>query len=133
MFFQKVLEDLLLPGQVETWVAVVDIGFQNLMSMVGPLKTSFGFLSNTFRCRMRYCYVVRPSGPVSFLWGITKKFLHEDTVKKINFVDNERIEELLKFTNASQLEMKFGGSQPNMTEFWPIKTVHHNPYLNFSK
>ena len=85
-FFEKVLNDLLLPGQVETWVAIIDVGRQNLFSMLSPLKTSFGFLMNTFRCRMRSAYIVRPSSSISWLWGMVKNFLHEETAKKINFV-----------------------------------------------
>ena len=99
------------------------MGYKSLLSLVSPLKASFGFLMNTFRCRMRYCYVVRPPSSISFLWGIAKGFLHEDTAKKINILDTATIDQMLEYTNPSQLEVKFGGSRPNIEEFWPIKQV----------
>lgn len=76
---------MLLPGQVETWVAIIDVGYRNLGSLISPLKSSIGFLSSTFRNRMRIAYVVRVPGSVSFLWSIVKRFLEEDTAQKINF------------------------------------------------
>lgn len=102
----------MLPGQVETWVAIIDVGYQNLTSLVGPMKASFAFLANTFRNRMRIAYVVRIPGALSFLWMIIKNFLHEDTAKKINFLDDQAVAPLLEFTNPSQLEVKYGGTQP---------------------
>ena len=74
-----------------------------MTSMVGPMKASFGFLANTFRNRMRICYVVRIPGTLSFLWRIVKNFLHEDTAKKINFIDDQVVGPLLEYTNPSQL------------------------------
>lgn len=86
-FFEMVLQNFLLPGQVETWVAIIDVGYRNLASLIGPMKDSIGFLSNTFRNRMSICYVVRIPMSLSFIWRIIKNFLHEDTEKKINFLD----------------------------------------------
>ena len=51
------------------------------------MKASIGFLSNTFRNRMKICYVVRIPGTLSFVWRIIKYFLKEDTAEKINFID----------------------------------------------
>lgn len=88
---------------METWVAIIDVGFHNLTSLIGPMKSSFGFLANTFRNRMRIAYVVRIPGMLSFLWSIIKNFLHEDTAKKINFLDTQAVTPLLAYTNPSQL------------------------------
>lgn len=70
------MDEYLLPGQVETWVAIIDVGYNNVTSLISPMKASFGFLANTFRNRMRICYVVRIPGTLSFLWRIIKNFLH---------------------------------------------------------
>jgi hypothetical protein len=55
---------------------------------MGPMKASIGFLQSTYRCRMFVSYIIRPSGTCSFLWGIAKKFLQEDTIKKIVFIED---------------------------------------------
>lgn len=89
------------------------------------MKKSFSFLSDTYRSRMFVCYVVRIPASISFLWGIVKKFLEEETVRKINFFDEQTIEPLLEYCNPSQLERKFGGTLPNIPEghFWPPREV----------
>jgi hypothetical protein len=51
------------------------------------MKKSFTFLSDTYRSRMFVCYVVRIPTSISFIWAIVKKFLEEETVRKINFFD----------------------------------------------
>jgi hypothetical protein len=63
------------------------VGHRNLGSLISPMKASIGFLSNTFRNRMKICYVVRIPGTLSFVWRIIKYFLKEDTAEKINFID----------------------------------------------
>jgi hypothetical protein len=79
-FFEKVLHEFLLPGQVETWDAIIDVGYRNVMSLVSPLKSSITFLSNTYRNRMKIAYIVRIPSTLSFIWKILKNFMHEDTV-----------------------------------------------------
>ena len=63
--------------------------------MIGPMKKSISFLQSTYRQRMYVAYIVRPSGTCSFLWSIAEKFLHVDTKKKVVFVKNDSIDELL--------------------------------------
>ena len=86
-FFQYVLNNLLIPGQVENWIVIIDAAHTGLLSLVGSMKKSFTFLSETYRSRMFVCYVARVPTSISFLWGIVKKFLQEETVRKINFFD----------------------------------------------
>lgn len=94
-FFEYILSNLLIPGQVENWVAIIDAANTGLFSLVGTMKKSFSFLSDTYRSRMFVCYVARVPTSISFIWGIVKKFLDEETVKKINFLDEQIIEPLL--------------------------------------
>jgi len=56
-------------------VNIIDVGYEGVMSMMGPMKASIGFLQSTYRCRMYVSYIIRPSGTCSFLWGIAKKFM----------------------------------------------------------
>ncbi len=104
------MRNYLIPGQVENWVAIIDAASHGLFSLVGSMKKSFSFLSDTFRSRMFVYYVVRIPSSISFLWGIIKKFLEEETVRKINFFDEQSIEPLLEYCHPSQLEAKFGGT-----------------------
>ena len=74
-FFEYVLKNLLIPGQVENWNVIVDAAHTGLFSLVGSMKKSFTFLSDTYRSRMFVCYVTRVPTSVSILWGIVKRFL----------------------------------------------------------
>jgi|JI6StandDraft_1071083.scaffolds.fasta_scaffold270999_1 hypothetical protein len=93
-FFEYVLRNMLIPGQVENWVVILDAAQVGLFSLVGSMKKSFTFLSDTYRSRMFVCYVVRIPSSISFLWGIVKRFLEEETVRKINFFDESVVEPL---------------------------------------
>ena len=127
-FFEYVMRNYLIPGQVENWVAIIDVAETGLLSLIGTLKKSFTFLSDTYRSRMFVCYVCRIPGSLSILWGIVKRFLEEETVKKINFFDEQTIPPLLDFCNPEQLEVKFGGTLPNIGDghFWPPREVCPN-------
>ena len=56
-------------------MAIIDAAHTGLFSLVGTMKKSFAFLSDTYRSRMFVCYVARVPSSISFLWGIIKKFL----------------------------------------------------------
>ena len=75
---------------------------------------------------MFVCYVTRIPTSISFVWGIVKNFLDESTVKKINFIDEQVIEPLMEFCNPEQMEVKYGGTLPDIREFWPPKEVSNN-------
>ena len=83
------VRNILIPGQVETWVSLIDAAYTSMISMVSTMKKSFTFLSDTYRSRLFVNYIVRVPTSMSFLWGITKRFLEEETVKKINFFDEQ--------------------------------------------
>lgn len=86
-FFEYVLRNMLIPGQVENWISIIDAGETGLFSLASSMKRSMTFLSDTYRSRMFVCYVVRIPSSISFVWAIAKKFLQEETVRKINFFD----------------------------------------------
>lgn len=86
-FFEYVLKNLLIPGQVENWVALIDAGYVSVFSLVGSTKECFKFLSSTFRCRMFAAYVVQCPNSIYWAWSIAKKFLQEETINKFNFFD----------------------------------------------
>ena len=77
------------------WICIIDVGNEGVMSMVGPMKASISFLQSTFKSRMYVSYLIRPSGTCSFLWSIAQKFLHEDTKRKVQFVEGDIMTEFL--------------------------------------
>lgn len=110
-----------IPGQVESWVALIDSAYQGFFSLVGALKKSFEFLSNTYRMRLYCCYNVRINMPIRLVWGIVQKFLDSETVNKIHLVEDQIPEKLFTHCHRSQVEKRFGGTLPDIEEghFWP--------------
>lgn len=116
-FFIYLINNMLIDGQIETWVSIIDVNLLGLFSFAGvtitviqDLKKVVGFLSHTFRCRMHSAYIVRTPASVGFLWSIVKRFMEEDTIKKISLYDTDkRAEPLFEQANPSQIEKKFGG------------------------
>jgi hypothetical protein len=76
---------------VENWVAIIDVGYEGLFSIVSSVQDAITFLSNTFRCRMFVAYLVQCPGSISFAWAVAKRFMQEDTIRKINFFDDQRV------------------------------------------
>lgn len=85
-FFEWVMRHCFIPGQVESWVALIDSAYQGFFSLVSSLQSSFQFLSRTYRMRLYTCFNVRINWPIRLVWNIVQKFLDEETVNKINFI-----------------------------------------------
>lgn len=74
-FFEYVIRNYLIPGQVENWIALVDSGYQGMYALVDAMKRAFGFLADNYRSRLFACYNVRTTTSISMIWGIVKRFL----------------------------------------------------------
>jgi hypothetical protein len=78
-----------IPGQVESWVAIIDSAYQGFFNLVGSLQNAFKFLADTYRMRLYCCYNVRINFPIRMVWNIIKNFLDDETVVKINLVEEQ--------------------------------------------
>jgi hypothetical protein len=68
---------------------------------------------------MHSAYIVRTPASVGFLWSMVKRFMDDETIRKISLYDsNNRPEPLFEYTNPSQIEKKFGGDLENIKVFW---------------
>jgi len=63
-------------------------------------------------------YLINASPAVYVPWQIIKKFLDGDTVEKVQFYKNQKIKNLFTHTNRDQVEEQFGGTAPNLTQYW---------------
>lgn len=81
------MKNVLIPGQVENWISIIDCGYTGLTSFVTSVRKPMSMLSDKFRSRMLACYVVQIPMSLSFFWGIVKTFLEEETIRKFNFFD----------------------------------------------
>jgi len=119
-FFEYVIDNFLLPGQVENWVFITDLNGMGMSSIpYGPIKKLLSFLQNNYRGRLAVMYNVNTPTFITVPWKMAKAFLEESTVKKINFLKKQVPEPLFQIANHCQVEIKYGGTAPNLTYYWP--------------
>lgn len=83
-FFQFIIENCLIEGQVENWVSIIDLGNASVFSLGGPLVDTITFLSNTFRARVHHSYLVNAPSSIKFVWGMVKGAMNEDQLRKLS-------------------------------------------------
>jgi hypothetical protein len=115
-----VIENMLLPGHIENWVVISDMGHHGISpSNLSSLKQVIKVLTDNYRCRLGVNYVLNPPKTVYFIWSCIKPFLDDVLIEKIKIIKSNYSPELLAHCNHSQLEVKFGGHAPNLTKYWP--------------
>ena len=78
-----------------------------------------GILQNNFIGRLYRMYLINVTRMISFFWSAIKTFLEETTTYKISLITNNMPENLYQYTRKDQIEKKYGGSCPDLTEnFW---------------
>jgi len=129
-FFGHMIDNLLLPGQVENWIFITDLKGLGITSIpFDPIKKLLGFLQHNYRGRLYRMYIVNAPGSVYLPWQMVKKFLQEATVKKIQFSKQQCPEPLFEHANRDQVEQKYGGTAPNLSLFWPFKVPSDNYFM----
>jgi len=124
-FLDYVIDNMFLPGQVENWVTITDMGNMGLSDLpinVSPtqqLRKLIEILQQNYRCRLAHNYVLNAPTSVTVVWAIIKKFIDRDTVERISITGKRSDPSLLQLFNPRQVEEHYGGTAPNLTQFWP--------------
>jgi hypothetical protein len=120
-FLNYCIKHLLIPGQVETWNIICDVGRINILNVPEDLRKFMINLQEYFKCRMHMLYLVGLSGFVNLIWRFLKSAIDEAVVKKITLITKSQRRELFNHINPMQVERKFGGYSSNLRrgEFFP--------------
>ena len=102
-----IIENLLLPGQIENWVVIANFTGCSIFSIPNELKKFVTQLQDNYRCRLAASYIVGMSTFMSWIFNLVLSFLETTTQKKIKIID---INSLSIYINSSQLESEFGGN-----------------------
>jgi hypothetical protein len=113
-FMEYLVNNLLIPGQVENWDVISDFGSVNFFFLPSNVKKLMGILQSNWRCRLYVNYILNMSSIVRGLWKIVKAFLDEATVHKVQFIENSNKKNIFTYINEEQVEQKFGGKAPNI-------------------
>lgn len=101
-------------------MVILDLGKLGISSLPrSTLQSVMGYLGNNYRSRMYKCYVRNCPSSIAISWSIIKSFLEDVTVQKIKFEKDGDKPEILTHCNKKQVETKYGGSCPDLTDgFW---------------
>ena len=125
---EYMIQNMLMPGQVENWIVITDLCSLGISSLPkSELKKIIKVLQDNFRCRMIVNYVINAPRTISWIWNFVKGFLEHHTANKIKIKRESTAKEMLTHIAANQLEQKYGGSAPDLNEFWP-PTVPPPPF-----
>ncbi|KAL4493052.1 hypothetical protein ABPG72_003137 [Tetrahymena utriculariae] len=130
-FFEFIINNMMLPGQIENWVVILDLGNIGLSSLpISGLKQIMGYLSSNYRSRMFATYVVNTPSSIFIPYKIIKGFLEEATIKKISFYSNGNPKPLFTHCHKSQIESTYNGDSKAINEkFWPPKVISNQYQL----
>ena len=111
---EYISNQMLIPGQFETWSMIINLKDTSILSLPEPLKKMIPDLSNNFVCRLHKNYIFGINWFGKILYSIAKGFLEDVTVKKITVLEKDNMDELFKEIRKDNIEKKFGGEAPNV-------------------
>lgn len=116
------INEAMVPGKVENWVAVVDLQNVGVTQIPKDLLSAMGkALSSNFRGRMFRTFAINMPMLVRALWAVVKNIIDHFQQQKIHIMGGNYKAELLKLIEAKNIEKKYGGELENLTEgsFFP--------------
>jgi hypothetical protein len=131
-FMEYVIENLLLPGQIENWDIICDLKDVSVISLPNDFKKILGILQNNYRCRLFRMFIVNVGSFFNLIWGVIKKIIDANTEKKIKILKVGNTYEIFEIINISQLEKKYCGEAANIEKhFFPPIFPSNNYFPQF--
>lgn len=117
-FMEYVIENLLLPGQIENWDIICDLKDVSVMSLPNDFKKILGTLQDNYRCRLFRMFIVNVGSFFNLLWGVIKKIIDANTEKKIKILKAGNTTEIFEIIRRSQIEQKYCGEAENLQQYF---------------
>ena len=111
---QYIVNNMLIPGQYETWNMIINLTGVSIISLPEPLKRLIPELSNYFLCRLYKNYLIGLNFFTRILYKIAVNFIDKVTASKFTVLDKKNDPKLFKEIRKDNIEEKFGGTAPNM-------------------
>jgi len=116
------MNKLMIPGQVEQWNIIYDLGGMGLTDVpINPLKSALQLISANYGGKLYKLWIVNAPASIYFSWKVVKNFLDPITVDKITIAKKNTDDSMWKIYDKSQIEQKYGGSQTNRIKFYPFQ------------
>ena len=115
---------MFLPGQIESWNIIYDLGNMGVTEIPSNiLKTMISKMSQNYGGRLFKLWVVNAPMTISIGWKVVSAFMDQTTVDKIKISKKNTEKDIFALCDPSQVEKKYGGTQPDRTSYW------YNKYL----
>jgi hypothetical protein len=102
---EEVIEKMFIPGQVECWNIIYDLGGMGLTDLpVNALKSALQAISANYGGRLYKLWMLNSPSSIYFSWKVVKNFLDPVTVDKIHIIKKNTDEHLWKLYNKNQIE-----------------------------
>jgi len=133
------MENMCLPGKIENWISINDMGGLSIRKLptkfIGKLLKSF---QTHLKCRGRKFIMLNVTFGIRAIWKILSPFVDANTHLRTDVTKDSTHLYLQHMVHPSQLEERFGGEAPNLTQYWPPKYVSdefgHDPkFISDSK
>lgn len=119
---------MMIPGRIENYVIIVDCKNLGMFNMpYKMIQAILYFLQSQYKCKTKVVYCLNCPMTFSAAWKVIKQFLDTNTAKKVQIESTNTSKELLDMVFEEQLEKKFGGKAPDVTDkFWPPRMPSNN-------
>lgn len=115
---EQIINSMFLPGQVESWCIIYDLNNMGVTEIPSNiLKTMIQKMSRDYGGRLFKLWVVNAPMTVSIGWKIVSTFMDQITVDKIKISKKNSDKDIFAFCDPSQVEKKYGGTQPDRTSY----------------
>jgi len=111
---EYLINHMLIPGQVENWNIITDLGSVSLLFIPSDAKKILDVLQSNYRCRLVKNFIFGMNLLMRGLMGMFKSMLDETAQRKIRIMDKKKVYELFEIINEEQVEQRFGGKAPNV-------------------
>ena len=101
---EEVIENMFIPGQVECWNIIYDLGGMGITDVpVNALKSAVQQISANYGGRLYKLWLLNSPSTIFFSWKVVKNFLDPVTVDKISIVKKNTDDSLWKIFDKSQI------------------------------
>ena len=112
--FQYIVNNMLLPGQIENWVMILSFEGTSPFNLPDAVKKLIKTLSENFLSRLYKCYLFGMSFVINILYKFICNFLEEVTIQKITVLEKKNTLKLFEAIRMDNIEQKFGGTAPDI-------------------
>jgi hypothetical protein len=115
---EEVIKNFFLPGQVESWSVIYDLSGLGLSDLpLTSFKGILGKISLNYGGKLHKLWMLNAPSGISTSWKIVSTFLDDVTVDKIKISKLNTEKSMFDNIDPSQVEVKYGGTQPNRTSY----------------